>query len=458
MRADRKSTRAAIRAAREARRASRGSAVLDDDAIATAADMPPDDTYDQLAAAEATPTRSLSKLQGALDEIATAADGQAGDALDELAAATDTEVTPTRSLANLEGAHDELATDANDGAEARVAQPGAPDEITATTAAADDGPPIGIRKLLPLLALLPPVPDTQYLDYLELFAGTAAVSKMLTLVGYIGEAHDLALDESYDFLTPIGFMRALQGVMRLRIGAIFWAAPVCSSWIWLSRHSTGRHKHVLGSGSSYVSAQNQMASRLAYLVVLATTQGAWWIVEQPVSSIFWDHPHWRKVLQRYRHILHEVVVHGGCYNLESQKPLKLVGTAPYLQQLARTMTPAERALMRGNSDRRIMVCRDTKGGVQGSSSLKSSQSYPIGFGAAHALAYQEMDSQRTGGRAVPREIKADDCEGNSCEDECFADLKHWDATVWNTASQQEWRDIKRRRLTHAVATTDARDD
>lgn len=40
----------------------------------------------------------------------------------------------------------------------------------------------------------------------------------------------------------VGFLTAIVTILRLAINGIAWFAPPCSTWVWMSRHSTGRGK------------------------------------------------------------------------------------------------------------------------------------------------------------------------------------------------------------------------
>ena len=51
---------------------------------------------------------------------------------------------------------------------------------------------------------------------------------------------DLRRDERHNVLQPVGLITLLALVMRLRPGALLWMAPVCSTWVWVSRGTTGR--------------------------------------------------------------------------------------------------------------------------------------------------------------------------------------------------------------------------
>ena len=82
--------------------------------------------------------------------------------------------------------------------------------------------------------------DGSPLSFVELFAGDAAVSKGLRLFGYSGLSFDMRYSELHNFLTPSGYLAALAAIMPIHVGGVVWMAPPCSTWVWVSRHSTKR--------------------------------------------------------------------------------------------------------------------------------------------------------------------------------------------------------------------------
>ncbi|MCP4241421.1 MAG: hypothetical protein GY772_12750, partial [bacterium] len=99
-------------------------------------------------------------------------------------------------------------------------------------AAAAAGMALQILRSL-LLQTFPAAPPKRDLDLLELFAGDQAVSKTLRFQGQHGVSLDVRMDERHDFMEPVGFLQTVATASRLREGAICWAAPACSTWIFL---------------------------------------------------------------------------------------------------------------------------------------------------------------------------------------------------------------------------------
>lgn len=236
------------------------------------------------------------------------------------------------------------------------------------------------------------------LDFVEFFAGDRAVTHGMRLLGYIGEPVDVRISSCHDLLTPCGFFVALAFIMQVRRGGVCWLAPPCSTWVWMSRSSTGRVHGPLGDENNpNVFNQNILVCRLIYLLKLCRSRGIFWIIEQPASSIMFDHPMLSRFLQKLGSLVTKVELHMGCFNLELSKPTILLGWAPYLEKLQRRMTPLERFWMNRTKSRDVAThWVDSKSGKKrsrGGTDLKPTQSYPISFGCAHALAYAEFKEE-----------------------------------------------------------------
>ena len=240
----------------------------------------------------------------------------------------------------------------------------------------------------------------QDMDFVELFAGEAAVSRGMRGFGYRGWTMDLRISLDHDLLSPAGFLQLLACLAQLRPGGVFWAAPPCSTWVFMSRHSTGRDRCVTGNTSSpYVLAQNALVCRLLVALRFCVARGVDFIVEQPHSTVMFEYPPFKKWLAsdsagRVQRIQTQM----GAFGMQAQKDTILLGTAPYLGELARKMTPSERAVLASGRGRMSTTVKYTdaagKKCVQGGKDLKATQSYPMRFGVAHALAFNVCDRDR----------------------------------------------------------------
>ncbi len=263
----------------------------------------------------------------------------------------------------------------------------------------------------------------QDMDFVELFAWEAAVSYGMRALGYRGWTMDLRISLDHDLLSAAGFLQLLACLARLRPGGVFWAAPPCSTWVFMSRHSTGRDRCVTGNTSSpYVLAQNALVCRLLVALRFCVARGVDFIVEQPHSTVMFEYPPFKQWLAsdsagRVQRIQTQM----GAFGMPAVKDTILLGTAPYLGELARRMTPSERDALASSRGRMKTTVKYTDAAgrtrVQGGKDLKATQSYPVRSGMAHALAFQACDRDRKLNAAAAR-----DCASAAAAAEALAPL------------------------------------
>ncbi len=242
------------------------------------------------------------------------------------------------------------------------------------------------QALLDSLAQLPPCEE---LDFGELFAGKGAVSRSLGALGYRGRMLDLEIHPVLNLLQPLGMLAALRVALSIKPGGLLWLAPPCSSWVFLTRHSSGRDLCVEGDMTqASIVAQNALVERCCFLMEVASARGCSWIVEQPASSVLWDYPAMRRVLRRHG-LERPCVLDMGAFGGTSVKPAHLWGSAPFLALLERTCSGPERLGLRLEGVQTTHRSVDSSGRrrCQGTSQLKGTQAYPWQFGAALGQAF-----------------------------------------------------------------------
>jgi hypothetical protein len=76
----------------------------------------------------------------------------------------------------------------------------------------------------------------QTLRHVELFSGQQAITDCFLEAGLAAAPFDIVNDVEYENLnTTQGFIAAVMLVLQLCDGGGLWAAPVCSSWVWVNR-------------------------------------------------------------------------------------------------------------------------------------------------------------------------------------------------------------------------------
>ena len=106
------------------------------------------------------------------------------------------------------------------------------------------------------------------------------------------------IDPGDNINTPGGFCKAVLYTIALRADGLLWAAPPCSSWVWLSRGSSGRSAQNPMGSQKYANVRlaNQQVARVALLILIAAVlHNARVMVEQPVSSLLAKHPRWEQL-------------------------------------------------------------------------------------------------------------------------------------------------------------------
>ena len=77
-------------------------------------------------------------------------------------------------------------------------------------------------------------------EFAEFFAGVQSITGGFRCHGFTGVAFDTKYGPQCDFLTINAFAAAVLAILKIRCGGVLWVAPPCSSWVWMSRSSTGR--------------------------------------------------------------------------------------------------------------------------------------------------------------------------------------------------------------------------
>lgn len=227
--------------------------------------------------------------------------------------------------------------------------------------------------------------DWSPLQHCEFFAGEMAVTYAEMEAGRKALAFDIIYDDVFmDFNSGRGFAHALYQVLRLGPGSGLMMAPVCSSWVFMSRGTTRRRMYAaLGDlNSRSVSDGNVMASRVAIILYLAAARGVWFVFEQPVGSLFQEHPR----LQQLFGILniHRKQIRMKDFGGPSEKPTWLYSNHHFIGHLDQ-FKPINRALQL--EDIQVSVHYKTPDGkerVTAGKDLKKSQTYPLAFGRAMA--------------------------------------------------------------------------
>jgi hypothetical protein len=157
--------------------------------------------------------------------------------------------------------------------------------------------------------------------------------------GFGAAGYDIIHHSEFESITTAsGFMTGLQLLRRLKDneGLAHWAT-VCSSWVWMSRGSTQRSvSNILGSEACQSVAEgNMQVARMVLLLMLVAAKRAYWILEQPNTSLMPSHPD-MKFLAGLTTFLH-TFTWMGMFGAGTKKPTKLLSNSEMVMSLRRRL-------------------------------------------------------------------------------------------------------------------------
>ena len=251
------------------------------------------------------------------------------------------------------------------------------------------GWPIAMFNLLAVIAAtFPLIPrDVQCVEY---FSGVGQVAKAFREASLNTRTFDIIADADLQNLnTSAGLVTALALALSLAARGVAHWATVCSTWIFLSRGSTGRRSgRVWGlPGRAYitenVAVANAQATRMIMICLLLTFRKVCFILEQPLSSIMHELPLWSCIPRQ----LSKKHTHMGSFGALTPKPTWLLSAHTWHQGLCRPL-PADFVNMNsGTVTKSTGADGVTK--VAGGPRLKETQAYPPAYGVAVQQEWQQ---------------------------------------------------------------------
>ena len=173
------------------------------------------------------------------------------------------------------------------------------------------------------------------LDSVELYSGKKAITRAMWGFGAESDCFDKEYHDSMDLCTKLGFKLALTKVLRVKKCGMVWAAPVCSSWIFLSRSQTKRTKAKAAGDTSktFVKDANIMTDHTMVILAVAFARGCDIYVEQPTSSLMPEYPIAKELFQWANVVKVSTCLKAFCS--ESCKPLIVYTSSKRAVSLAR---------------------------------------------------------------------------------------------------------------------------
>jgi len=216
-------------------------------------------------------------------------------------------------------------------------------------------------------------------DSLELFSGLRAITNSASDMGMIAYGYDKEDGPSLanNILSDQGYKKALKLVCSIKPGGFLWAAPECSSWIWVSRSGSGRSSYLPDGDITIprIDKANRMVSRVVSLMLLAWSRHVHIFLEQPISSVM----NFISPLKEFiaSCLLFCTVTYLGAFGAKTMKPLNIWSTAKEVMGLKRPRPKSEKRLVKKKDGRTYGKAKD----------LHDSSAYPLLFGRAVAEIY-----------------------------------------------------------------------
>jgi hypothetical protein len=262
--------------------------------------------------------------------------------------------------------------------------------------------------------------DDPCLDFIEYFSGQQAVTNACLASGLNSAAFDVANDKFRQDMNGIwGFVHALQLLRQLHpaVGLV-WLGTVCNTWVFMSRNSTMRTwKSPRGDlRRRCVLKGNKQAARSAAIISICFARRCGFVLEQPGSSILWRHPamaHVQRVARSFGGRWHLICTYMHHFGAGHVKRTELCSNESWTHHLARAHPGRVRTEKPAATTRR----RKSDGKLQcsGTRHLKSTQTYPVGFGVEVATSVHEF-------RTFYDDVK---CERGVCDESSDEDGDPW---------------------------------
>ena len=131
-------------------------------------------------------------------------------------------------------------------------------------------------------------------------SGVEAICRGLREWGIKMSPYDLDMGKAFDINSSAGLIFAIVLALRIEPGGLAWLVPLCSSWVWINRGTTGRSESFpLGRAWVHcVQYGNKMMVRTVILLWILQSRGHCIGLEQPVSSLMEFVPRFQAMIRR----------------------------------------------------------------------------------------------------------------------------------------------------------------
>ena len=218
----------------------------------------------------------------------------------------------------------------------------------------------------------------------EGFSGVGRIDTAFKEMGYAAHGFDIDHHRCFESInSDEGFCTLIYWILCLSPLGLAHFATVCSTWVWVSRSSTGRSAVKLeGFDTEAVRTANCMVERTVLLLLLCAARGCHFILEQPASSVMEIMP----CVQHLKCCIGSswtcISTYMGMFGHDCWKPTHLYSSTPKVLALKRKLDKNSDYVNGWSSSKCVKVRCDTRGfiHVDGAEGLKQSQEYPKEYG------------------------------------------------------------------------------
>ena len=231
----------------------------------------------------------------------------------------------------------------------------------------------------------------QSLDMVEYYSGVGAIADAFRSHGYSSAEWDIKYSSTmHNACEPEGMANQLLLAQQLKVGGLAHWATVCSTWVFVSRSSTGRSMTSPEGNEKQecVRIGNCQCARMCLTIMLLIACNKHWIVEQSGTSLM-RHSMWvRHIRSHAKTFLSRSWM--GMFGGATQKAVELLSGSEWSCSLYRKRDVSRDSQWKATNGVQH-ESPDSTGRVRvtGHNGLKDSQAYPPGYGLAVLHSYEE---------------------------------------------------------------------
>ena len=248
----------------------------------------------------------------------------------------------------------------------------------------------------------------------EGFSGVGRIDTAFKEMGYAAHGFDIDHHRCFESInSDEGFCTLIYWILCLSPLGLAHFATVCSTWVWVSRSSTGRSAvKPEGFDTEAVRSANCMVERTVLLLLLCAARGCHFILEQPASSVMEFMP----CVQHLKRCIGSswtcIFTYMGMFGHDCWKPTHLYSSTPKVLALKRKLDKNSDYANGWSSSKCVKVRCDTRGfiHVDGAEGLKQSQEYPKEYGDEVYKLWDEQLKHETVNDSKVEDVPADTYE------------------------------------------------